>query len=70
LGADTVTEIVKEHVDAAAELATDDSTSYKKLKQVVKLKRLLLGMRHQLTKEYLQHLPERVLLQIQPTILQ
>jgi transposase-like protein len=80
LKADTVTKIVKEQVEAEAELTTDDSTSYKKLKQVVKshaaqvvnpqdfpkilpwvhiaignVKRLLLDMHHQLTKEYLQY---------------
>ena len=36
LRADTVTNVVKEQVDSQAELTTDDSTSYKKLKQVVK----------------------------------
>jgi transposase-like protein len=80
LKADTVTEIVKEQVATAAELTTDDSSSYKKLKQIVKsheahvvkpedlpkilpwvhiaignVKRLLLDMHHQLTKEYLQY---------------
>jgi len=34
--ADTVTGIVKEHVDSQAEITSDDSTSYKNLKQVVK----------------------------------
>jgi transposase-like protein len=33
---DTVTEVVKEKVDAQAEITSDDSTSYKKLEQVVK----------------------------------
>ena len=80
LRADTITEIVKEQVEAEAELTTDDSTSYKKLEQAVKkheaqvvepedlpkilpwvhiaignVKRLLLDMHHQLTKEYLQY---------------
>jgi transposase-like protein len=80
LQADTVTEIVKEQIETEAELTTDDSTSYKKLKQVVKqhnakvvkpeelpkmlpwvhiaignVKRLLLDMHHQLSKEYLQY---------------
>jgi transposase-like protein len=80
LQADTVTNVVKEQVDSQAELTTDDSTSYKKLRQVVKsheaqviepkdlpkilpwvhiaignVKRLLLDMHHQLTKEYLQY---------------
>jgi len=34
--ADTVTGIVKEHVDSQAVITSDDSTSYKNLKQVVK----------------------------------
>lgn len=36
LRADTVTDVVKEQVDAQAELTTDDSTSYKELQKVVK----------------------------------
>ena len=36
LSADTTVEIVKEQVDAQAEITSDDSTSYSKLEQVVK----------------------------------
>jgi hypothetical protein len=36
LKADTVTKVVKEQLDSQVELTTDNSTSYKKLKQVVK----------------------------------
>jgi hypothetical protein len=36
MSADAVTELVKKQVDAQAEITSDDSTSYKKLKQVVK----------------------------------
>ena len=37
LSADTVTGVVKEQVDSQAEIISDDSTSYTKLKEVVKL---------------------------------
>ena len=36
LSADTTAETVKEHADAQAEITSDDSTSFKKLKQIVK----------------------------------
>jgi transposase-like protein len=80
LRAETVTEIVSTQVETDVELTTDDSTSYKKLSQVVKshkakvvkpddltkilpwvhiaidnVKRLLLDMHLQVTKEYLQY---------------
>jgi hypothetical protein len=36
LQAETVTQVVKEQVDSQAEITSDDSTSYKKLKHIVK----------------------------------
>ena len=78
LKADTISNVVKEHVDSQAELTTDDATPYSKLAEHVKshhaqvikpeelpkilpwvhiaignVKRLLLDVHHQLTKEYL-----------------
>jgi hypothetical protein len=36
MSADSITEIIKEQIDSQAEITSDDSTSYKKLKQIVK----------------------------------
>jgi hypothetical protein len=36
MSADSITEIIKEQVDSQVEITSDDSTSYKKLKQIVK----------------------------------
>jgi hypothetical protein len=77
LKADTVTDIVEKQVNNQAEITSDDSTSYNKLRTIVKshdaqvvkpedlskilpwmhiangnMKRLLLDMHHQITKEY------------------